>query len=116
MRFFLILSALLLLPGCSFFKKRRTPNPYPVVSFEVVHDRAGGLQPHDHVVLTRWDDKFYYFEWRRIIEPATLKTTDGAGRVAVREFDRKNGKPLERKLGVVGKEDLNGQLYNAGVN
>ncbi len=44
-----------------------------------------------------------------------MKTSEGAGRVPVREFDRKNGKSLERKIGVIGKEDLNGQLYNAGI-
>jgi hypothetical protein len=44
-----------------------------------------------------------------------MKTREGAGRVAVREFDQKNGRPLERKLGIIGKEDLNGQLYNAGA-
>ena len=43
-----------------------------------------------------------------------LKTKEGAGRVEVEEFDRKNGRPLERKIGIIGKEDLNGQLYNAG--
>lgn len=81
----------------------------------MVHDRAGGLQPQDHVVLTRWDEKFYYFEWRYITEPATMKTAEGSGRVRVKEFDKKNGRPLERKKGVVGKEDFNGQLYNAGI-
>lgn len=114
MRFLLILPALLLLPGC-FLLKRRPPDPYPVVPFEVVHDRAGGLQPQDHVALARWDETYYYFEWRRIVEPASMKTRDGAGRVKVREFDRKNGKPLERQIGIIGKEDLNGQLYNAGA-
>ncbi|HJM65485.1 MAG: hypothetical protein QF405_01480 [Roseibacillus sp.] len=114
MRLLLIISVLLTLPGCFLFKKRH-PNPYPVVSFEVVHARAGGLQPQDHVALARWDETYYYFEWRRILEPATMKTREGAGRVAVREFDQKNGRPLERKLGIIGKEDLNGQLYNAGA-
>ncbi|MEO1834143.1 MAG: hypothetical protein ABGZ49_01505 [Akkermansiaceae bacterium] len=113
-RLFLILFALLLLPCCGLFKKRH-PNPYPVVAFEVVHDRAGGLQPQDHVALANWDDSYYYFEWRRIIEPATMKTSEGAGRVSIKEFDRKNGKPLDRAPGVIGKEDLNGQLYNAGA-
>lgn len=114
MRLLLIISTLLTLPGCFLFKKHR-PNPYPVVSFEVVHDRAGGLQPQDHVALTKWDDTYYYFEWRRILEPATMKTRQGAGRVTVREFDQKNGRPLKRTLGIIGKEDLNGQLYNAGA-
>lgn len=118
MRFLLIISTLLLASGCGFFpfKKRSPPDPYPVVPYEVVHDRAGGLQPQDHVALARWDDAYYYFEWRRIVEPATMKTTEGAGRVPVKEFDRKNGRSLERKVGVVGKEDYNGQLYNAGAN
>jgi hypothetical protein len=114
MRLLLIISVLLTLPGCFLFKKRH-PNPYPVVSFEVVHARAGGLQPQDHVALARWDETYYYFEWRRLRERATMKTREGAGRVAVREFDQKNGRPLERKLGIIGKEDLNGQLYNAGA-
>ena len=114
MRLLLIILTLLTLPGCFLFKKRRA-NPYPVVSFEVVHARAGGLQPQDHVALAKWDDSYYYFEWRRILEPATMKTGEGQGRVAVREFDRKNGRPLERKFGILGKEDLNGQLYNAGA-
>ena len=113
MRPLLILSALLLLPGCSYFKKHHA-DPYPVVSFERVHDRAGGLQPQDHVALAKWDETYYYFEWRRIVEPATMKTRDGSGRVEVREFDRKNGRGLERRVGIIGKEDLNGQLYNAG--
>jgi len=115
-RFVLILSAFLLLPDCVLLKKRRAPDPYPVVSFELVHGRAGGLHPPDHVALTRWDEQYYYFEWRRIVEPATMKTRDGSGRVPVKEFDAKNGKPLERQGGIIGKEDLNGQLYNAGVN
>ena len=113
MRYLLIFSALLLLPGCNLFKK--PPDPYPVVSFELVHTRAGGLQPQDHVALAKWDESYYYFEWRRIIEPATMRTREGAGRVEVKEFDPKNGKPLERKIGIIGKEDLNGQLYNAGA-
>ncbi|NIP95510.1 MAG: hypothetical protein GWO24_19525 [Akkermansiaceae bacterium] len=116
MRVLLILSVIFLLAGCGLFKKRRLPDPYPVVSFGVVHDRAGGLQPSDHVALTKWDDKYYYFEWRQIVEPATIKTVEGAGRVSIREFDQKNGKPLERRVGIIGKEDFNGQLYNAGVN
>ncbi len=49
------------------------------------------------------------------MEPATLKTREGAGRVPVKEFDRKNGRALDRKYGILGKEDLNGQLYNAGA-
>ena len=114
MRLLLISAAILALPGCFLFKKR-PPDPYPVISFEIVQDRAGGLQPQDHVALARWDESYYYFEWRRIVEPATMKTSEGAGRVPVREFDRKNGKSLERKIGVIGKEDLNGQLYNAGI-
>ena len=36
-------------------------------------------------------------------------------KVAIDDFDRKNGRPLERKIGIIGKEDLNGQLYNAGA-
>jgi hypothetical protein len=44
-----------------------------------------------------------------------MKTSEGAGRVTVREFDQKNGRPLKRTLGIIGKEDLNGQLYNAGA-
>ena len=44
-----------------------------------------------------------------------MKTSEGAGRVPVREFDRKNGQALERRYGILGKEDLNGQLYNAGI-
>ena len=113
MRFLLIILALLALPGCFLFKKRPS-NPYPVVSFEVIQARAGGLQPQDHVALAKWDNSYYYFEWRRILEPATMKTREGEGRVPVKEFDRKNGRPLERKFGIIGKEDLNGQLYNAG--
>ncbi len=114
MRALLIIFCLLALPGCFLFKKR-SADPYPVVSFEQIHDRAGGLQPRDHVALTKWDKKYYYFEWRRIVEPATLKTREGSGRVAVKEFDRKNGRALERRYGILGKEDLNGQLYNAGA-
>ena len=44
-----------------------------------------------------------------------MKTTEGAGKVRVKEFDRKNGSALERRYGILGKEDLNGQLYNAGA-
>ena len=119
MRALLIILSLLALPGCFLFKKRSADpypvDPYPVVSFEQIHNRAGGLQPRDHVALTKWDNKYYYFEWRRIVEPATLKTREGAGRVPVKEFDRKNGRTLDRKYGILGKEDLNGQLYNAGA-
>ena len=119
MRALLIIFSLLALPGCFLFKKRSAGPypvvPYPVVSFEQIHERAGGLQPRDHVALTKWDKKYYYFEWRRIVEPATLKTREGAGRVPVKEFDRKNGRALDRKYGILGKEDLNGQLYNAGA-
>ena len=114
MRLLLIISTLLTLPGCFLFMEHR-PIPYPVVSFDVGLNRAGGLQPQDHVALTKWDDTYYYFEWRRILEPATMKTSEGAGRVTVREFDQKNGRPLKRTLGIIGKEDLNGQLYNAGA-
>ena len=106
----------ILLAGCGLFRKSDGEVVYyPEVSYEVVHDRSGGLQPSDHCVLARWDDKYYYFEWRQIVEPATLKTVDGSGRVPIKEFDRKNGQALERKLGVIGKEDTNRQLYNAGV-
>jgi len=105
-----------LLVGCGLFRwKSRDTVQYPKVSYEVVHDRSGGLQPPDHCVLARGDEKYYYFEWRQIVEPATMKTLDGSGRVPVKEFDRKNGAPLERKLGILGKEDTNRQLYNAGV-
>ena len=44
-----------------------------------------------------------------------MKTVEGAGKVPVKEFDRKNGRELERRYGILGKEDFNGQLYNAGV-
>lgn len=116
MRPLLILFGIFLIAGCGFFTRGRQADPYPVVSFETVMERAGGLHPPDHVALARWDEQFYYFEWRKILEPATMKTTEGSGRVPVGEFDRKNGQPLERKVGIVGKEDLNGQLYNAGVD
>ncbi|MBQ98713.1 MAG: hypothetical protein CMP30_12055 [Roseibacillus sp.] len=114
MRQLLIMLTLLSLPGCFIFNKR-SPSPYPEVTFELIHDRAGGLQPQDHVALAKWDDKYYYFQWRRILEPATMKLSEGAGKVPVREFDRKNGSALERRYGILGKEDLNGQLYNAGA-
>ena len=107
-----------LLPKFSFWKQAPpAPAPvagWPVLSFEVVQDRAGGLQPADHLALARWDEQYYYFEWREIVEPSTMKTAEGYGRVPIAEFDRKNGRPLERKIGIIGKEDLNGQLYNAG--
>jgi hypothetical protein len=112
----LILITIVLITGCGLFKRGTNPDPFPHVSFETILERAGGLHPPDHVALTRWDDQFYYFEWRKIVEPASMKTKDGNGRVSVDEFDRKNGQPLERRVGIVGKEDLNGQLYNAGVN
>ena len=41
-----------------------------------------------------------------------MKVKTGEGRVPIGEFDRKNGKPLERKIGI-GKEDTNGELFNA---
>ncbi|MBB80927.1 MAG: hypothetical protein CMN02_08040 [Roseibacillus sp.] len=105
---------LLSLSGC-FTVNKRSASPYPEVAFELIQDRAGGLQPQDHVALAKWDDKYYYFQWRRILEPATMKTVEGAGKVPVKEFDRKNGRELERRYGILGKEDFNGQLYNAGV-
>ena len=114
MRLSLIMFVLFCLPGCFIFNKRTT-SLYPEVPFELIPDRAGGVQPQDHVALAKWDDKYYYFQWRRILEPATMKTSEGAGKVPVREFDRKNGQELERRYGIVGKEDLNGQLYNAGA-
>ena len=125
-RSLLILLSVSLLANCSLLpgsgsgkkpKKKQVPlemTGFPTLSYEVIQDRAGGLQPADHLALARWDDEFYYFEWREIVEPATMKTMEGYGRVPVKEFDAKNGRPLERTVGVVGKEDLNGQLYNAG--
>lgn len=117
MRVILIIFALISLPGCSLFSffGSDSDDPYPVTSFETIHYRAGGLQPQDHVALASWDEDYYYFEWRSITEPATMKTAEGSGRVKIKEFDKKNGRSLERKKGVIGKEDFNGQLYNAGV-
>jgi len=107
----------LFLTGCGFFRGSPWSDDasYPMVSYEEIHDRCGGLHPPDHCVLTRWDDEYYYFEWRRVVQPATMKTVDGSGKVRIKEFDRKNGAPLERERGVIGKEDLSRQLYNAGV-
>ncbi|MEC9054444.1 MAG: hypothetical protein VX633_04015, partial [Verrucomicrobiota bacterium] len=90
-------------------------DPYPVVCVGQIHDPAGGLQPRAHGARTTWDKKNYYLAGRRIVEPATLKTREGAGRVLIKEFDRKNGRTLDRKYGILGKEELNGQLYNAGA-
>lgn len=121
MRPLLVLITVLLVAGCGLLKhgfrgKGKGADPFPVVPYEAVQSRAGGLHPPDHVALAKWDDEYYYFEWRKIVEPATMKTENGSGKVPVREFDAKNGQPLERGIGIVGKEDHNGQLYNAGVD
>ena len=83
MRPLLVLSAVLF-AGCGLFRhKSGHALNYPLVSYEVIHDRSGGLFPSDHCALARWDDKYYYFEWRQITEPATMKTAVGSGRVKV---------------------------------
>lgn len=115
MRRLLIILPALLLAGCGLFKKDKGTSSYPLVTYEDIQSKAGGLHPPDHVALAKWDERFYYFEWRKIVVPATMRTVEGSGRVSVSEFDKKNGQPLERKVGIVGKEDLNGQLYNAGA-
>ena len=115
MRTVLVFSVLVL-AGCGFLRRGGDrPAAYPLVSYEEVHERSGGLHPPDHCALARWDDQYYYFEWRRVVEPATMKTVEGSGKVPVEEFDRKNGTGLERSPGIIGKEDLSRQLYNAGV-